>query len=102
MRLLTVTIFYSCLRYTVDSIFVDQRAVLCFLNSETKSLANEEWEAQESKLRKDLWQNPQPVASPVTCFPRPPAPPGTTQTTSWILMESSPESSGVLYPSGVL
>jgi hypothetical protein len=31
----------------------------------------------------------------------PPAPPGTTQTTSWILMESSPESSGVLYPSGV-
>jgi hypothetical protein len=52
-----VTIFYSCPHYTVDSLFVDQRAVLSERTtySEMKSLANEEWEAQESKLREDLW-----------------------------------------------
>jgi hypothetical protein len=31
-RLLMVTIFYSCPHYTVDSLFVDQCAVLYFLN----------------------------------------------------------------------
>src|SRR3954467_8834172 len=90
MRLSTVTTYYSCLHYTVDNFFMDQRAMLRFLHdltySDTKSLAMKGGNLKSQKSAKiyGIILNLSPVLP--HCFL---AHQAQTQTTSWILMESS-------------